>query len=464
MKNSLIYILTLSFILSSCGGGGGGGSSTPPAPSNPAPTVNFSASSSSAATGTTITLTWSSSNATSCSASVSAGNANFTGTKETSGSENVTLVYGTNTFNLSCSGAGGSTSKSVTVEGTQIFDESAFVPLGQTKTYEGFVFNKVDGSVGCLASIEMDLTNNDNFLSITSYLINELRYIGYYEEGGLRLGDNFATSEGDEEGTFYSIPLIDSNLNGIDVSEVDINPYTFEAATVGDLEQFSADIFLDVDYGEDGGGYYCMPDMEIGLLAFPNNSETETDSFFIGTSDNTDGYTFLYMVSQDYADTYSDNLPSESDIFSINWADLDVFTSYMSNPNIVINDSGFKVSTTLVESASNTSDGIIQTIIGSRLVDSIYISDNSTWFQNDYIMKYLYKDGESWSSQRIFLNANISGDCLRSYSRYRTCSFGDLEVLFFSPDKEDLLGFKLGGYNGTSETSNVKVALNNDTE
>jgi hypothetical protein len=464
MKNLSLYILTSTFILASCGGGGGGGGSAPVAPSNPAPVINFSASSSSVATGVAVTLTWSSSNATSCSASVSAGNATFAGTKGTSGNEDVVVVYGTNTFNLSCTGSGGSSSKSVTVEGTQIFDESAFVPLGQTKTYEGFVFNKEDGYTGCLASIEMELTNNDNFLTVTKYLINELRYIGYYEEGGLRLGDNFATSEGDEEGTFYNIPLIDSNLNGIDVSEVDINPYTFDAATVDDLEQFSADIFLDVDYGEDGGGYYCMPDMEIGLLAFPNNSETETDSFFIGTSDNTDGYTFLYMVSQDYADTYSDNLPAESDIFSINWADLDVFTSYMSNPNIVINDYGYKVSTSLVENANNASDQVIQTIVGSRLVDSILISDNSTWYTNDYIMKYLYKDGESWSSQRVFLNANISGDCLRAYSYYRTCNFGELEILFFTPDKEDLLGFKLGGYNGTSETSNVKVALNNDTE
>lgn len=462
MKKLSLYILVSTFILASCGGGGGGGgSSTPSAPSNPAPTVNFSASSSSVATGTTVTLTFSSSNATSCSAS---GSTDWTGDKGTSGSGDVKIVYGTNTFSLSCTGSGGSSSKSVTVQGTQIFDESAFVPLGQTKTYEGFVFNKVDGSIGCLASIEMDLTNNDNFLSITSYLVNEWRYIGYYEEGGLRLGDNFVTSEGDEEGTFYSIPLIDSNLNGIDVSEVDINPYTFDAATVDDLEQFSADILLDIDYGEDGGGYYCNPDMEIGLLAFPNNSETETDSFFIGTSDNTDGYTFLYMVSQDYADTYSDNLPSESDIFSINWADLDVFTSYMSNPNIVINDWGYKVSTRLVENANNASDGVIQTIVGSRLVDSILISDNSTMYTNDYIMKYLYKDGESWSSQRVFLNANISGDCLRAYQSYRTCNFGELEILFFTPDKEDLLGFKLGGYNGTSQTSNVKVALNNDTE
>jgi hypothetical protein len=463
LKNLSTYILVSTFILASCGGGGGGGGgSTPTPPSNPAPVVNFSASSSSVATGTTVTLTWSSSNATSCTASVSAGSATFTGTKETSGNEDVEVVYGTNTFNLSCTGSGGTSSKSVTVQGTQIFDESAFVPLGQTKTYEGFVFNKVGDSIGCLASIEMDLTNNNNFLSVTSYLANEWRRIGYYDEGGLRLGDNYITGDEDEPGTFYTIAMTDSNLNGIDVSEVDINPYTFNATTVDDLEQFSANIFLDVDYGEDG--YYCNPDMEIGLLAFPNNSETETDSFFIGTSDNENGYTFLYLVSQDYADTYSDNLPAESDIFSTNWADLDVFTSYMSNPNIVINDYGYKVSTSLVENANNASDGVIQTIVGSRLVDSILISDNSTWFTNDYIMKYLYKDGESWSSQRVFLNANISGDCLREYSRYRTCNFGELEILFFTPDKEDLLGFKLGGYDGTSETTNAKIILNNDEE
>jgi hypothetical protein len=457
MKNINLIVLSSLFIISSCGGGGGGGGG-PEAPSIPAPTINFSASSSSAATGTSVTLTFSSSNASSCSAS---GSSDWTGDKGTSGSGDVKITYGTNTFSLSCSGSGGSSSKSVTVEGTQILNESAFVPLGETKTYEGFVFNKEDGYAGCLASIEIELTNNDNFLSISKYLVNEWRYIAYYDDVGLSLGDNFVTSEGDEEGTFYNIPITDSSLNGIDVLEVNINPYTYEASTFEDLEQFSADIFLDVDYGENGGGYYCNPDMEIGLWAFPNSSNTQTDSFFIGTADNANGYTFVYMVSQDYSDSYSSNLPTESDIFSINWADLDVYTSYMSNPNIVISDYGFKVKTTLVESASNTGQGNIQTIIGSRLVDSINISDNSTWFTDDYIMKYLYKDGESWSSQRIFLHVDTSSDCFRTYSFYRTCNFRDPEILFFTPDKEELLGFKLGGYNNTSQTSNVKVALNN---
>ena len=222
MKKLSLYILTSTFILASCGGGGGGGGSAPVAPSNPAPVVNFSASSSSVATGVAVTLTWSSSNATSCSASVSAGSATFAGTKGTSGNEDVVVVYGTNTFNLSCTGSGGSSSKSVTVEGTQIFDESAFVPLGQTKVYRGFVINKEVGRVACVASIGMEFTNNDGFLSLDRYLVNEWRYIQYditdgVYSSGLRLTEDFVTAEGDEFGTFYSIPLIDSNLNGIDV-------------------------------------------------------------------------------------------------------------------------------------------------------------------------------------------------------------------------------------------------------
>ena len=45
MKNSLIYILTLSFILASCGGGGGGGGDTGGGGSyTPAPSINFSSS------------------------------------------------------------------------------------------------------------------------------------------------------------------------------------------------------------------------------------------------------------------------------------------------------------------------------------------------------------------------------------------------------------------------------------
>jgi hypothetical protein len=109
-KKLLPITFSILFIVS-CGGGGGGGGSTPTTPTTPAPTVNLSAEPTSAVLESTSTLTWSSSNATSCSAS-------WTSQTGTSGSEAETITTaGNNSFSISCTGAGGSRSASVTVEG-----------------------------------------------------------------------------------------------------------------------------------------------------------------------------------------------------------------------------------------------------------------------------------------------------------------------------------------------------------
>lgn len=73
------------------------------------PTLNFTASPTKVNQGQASTLTWSSTNATGCTATNG-----WTGSKATSGSESVT-PSATTTYMLSCSGAGGSISKSVTV-------------------------------------------------------------------------------------------------------------------------------------------------------------------------------------------------------------------------------------------------------------------------------------------------------------------------------------------------------------
>jgi hypothetical protein len=109
LKKLLLISFSVLFIVS-CGGGGGGGS-TPSTPTTPAPTVNLSAEPTSVLLETTSTLTWSSSNATSCSAS-------WTSQTGTSGSEaEIITAVGSNSFSISCTGAGGSRSASVTVEG-----------------------------------------------------------------------------------------------------------------------------------------------------------------------------------------------------------------------------------------------------------------------------------------------------------------------------------------------------------
>ena len=81
----------------------------------PAPTVSLSANPLSITAGSSSVLTWSSTNATSCTAS----GGTFTGTKAASGTQSVSPTANT-TYSLSCTGAGGTASKSVTVTVTAV--------------------------------------------------------------------------------------------------------------------------------------------------------------------------------------------------------------------------------------------------------------------------------------------------------------------------------------------------------
>ena len=78
-------------------------------PSPIPPTVSISANPSSIVSGTASTLTWSSTNANSCTAS-----GGWSGTKASSGSQNVTPT-GTTTYSLACTGSGGTATQSATI-------------------------------------------------------------------------------------------------------------------------------------------------------------------------------------------------------------------------------------------------------------------------------------------------------------------------------------------------------------
>lgn len=95
---------TLAVLLAACGGGG---KSSQPAP---APTVTLSSSAASVSSGAAVTLTWSSTGATGCQA----GGA-WSGTRATSGTTSSGPLTTASTFSLTCTSAGGSTTRSVTV-------------------------------------------------------------------------------------------------------------------------------------------------------------------------------------------------------------------------------------------------------------------------------------------------------------------------------------------------------------
>ena len=451
MNKLSAYILLSTFILASCGGGGGGGSA--PTPSEPAASITFSASSSSVATGQIVTLTWSTTNATSCTAS-----GGWSGTKSTSGNEDVATTYGTNTFSLSCTGSGGSSSKSVTVEGTQGFDATAFVGTG-SKVYKGFLVHKGDDSCASIATVEFDLSGSDDatVLRFDGYRVYEVQYICYYFDDndnplGLQLSGDLYGDDYD----YYDIPVVDNTLNGIYLNpSVSVDPFNYDPPDLDDLVQFSADINLDFDYGEDDGYFY--PDIQMGVLALPNESSTDNTSAFIGTSETGDDYSFLYLVEKGSWDDNESNKPSESDILGTNYAKIDLYTAYQSLPNLVPNDYGLKVkSETFSQSDSAQDTYSTETLRGSFKADKITPTDNEIWSTNSYGVKYMFNSDPD-SDQRVFFKMD-------TYQRFtNTYDIDNYEVYFLSPDKSGYVGFKLGGYDfGVEGDTNALLLFNNE--
>ena len=180
ITKSNTFLLTSIFLISACGGGGGGGSA-------PLPTIDSFTASSLADTlvGSTLQLSWTSTNATSCNASGA-----WTGSKSSSGTESgVTVsINGTNTFTLTCSGTGGSsTPSSVSVKGfinitgvavdgyisnSSIFiDENDSFTLDSTEVSTSgdvngaFVLQYVNGTLVSLGGTDLDTQNPlTNFL------------------------------------------------------------------------------------------------------------------------------------------------------------------------------------------------------------------------------------------------------------------------------------------------------------
>jgi len=109
---SALGLVTLSALLAACGSGGEDPAAPPPtATATAAPTVVLAASTTSVVVGNSATLTWSSTDAITCTASGA-----WSGNRPLSGSATTgTLTSASNTFILTCSGVGGTDSKSVTV-------------------------------------------------------------------------------------------------------------------------------------------------------------------------------------------------------------------------------------------------------------------------------------------------------------------------------------------------------------
>lgn len=105
---------SFSYGLSCTGTGGTSSDSLSVTVTAPAPTLSFTGTPTSITVGQSTSLSWGASNATSCSASGA-----WTGSKTTSGSQTVTPASaGTSSYVMSCTGTGGSVSKTVSITAT----------------------------------------------------------------------------------------------------------------------------------------------------------------------------------------------------------------------------------------------------------------------------------------------------------------------------------------------------------
>ncbi|MFL2715775.1 MAG: Ig-like domain-containing protein, partial [Gammaproteobacteria bacterium] len=144
--NKFLSLFTIVFVITSCGGGGGGGTSSP---SIPSPSISLGGSSLNGNVGDTITINWSSTNTTSCSAS-----GNWSGTKALSGSVDISLLPGDNTFTLQCSGEGGSSTESIVIFAFDLGLYQSQINVDEDQNYTGSI--KANPN----ETLEQDLTYN----------------------------------------------------------------------------------------------------------------------------------------------------------------------------------------------------------------------------------------------------------------------------------------------------------------
>ena len=184
-------------MLAACGGGGGGSSNDSGNNSNytaPTPTSSLSLSADKGYVGESITISWSSTNASSCSAT----NA-WTTSNDTSGSATVTPdTAGSLTFEMTCSGDGGSDSASASL---QVFQYDKLSDSVANKNWDA----------AAMAVITQGIFEGNGFLSDFDYSgdANNQLTVSAFESSdtSFEIGFSGSTANGDS----FDYNLVSSN-------------------------------------------------------------------------------------------------------------------------------------------------------------------------------------------------------------------------------------------------------------
>ena len=470
-KYTFIIMAAISFLVS-CGGGGGGGgdvdSVSPPSPSGPPISITISSSLTQLFIGDEITLTWTSSNADRCEATGS-----WSGDKALSGTEIMRLTKSGNlSFALLCSSAtSSSVNRSITLDVTPAYNAYTFID-GPT-VFTGFYLFKKKGASARLKSIQVTLDINDsNSLFISRFRYNEDRYLalfqdadGTYDGLGYRLGNSGTANEDGELETYY-LPQVSESFHATNQIILNannaVNPFeNFPPIPSDDLEKFSADITL--SFTEEYASVNGHGPIQMTAIAFPKESETLNNSAFVGSSNDNDSYSFLYMVDRRAVLEFQDNPSSESDIFDISWGQGRLASLFLATPNLEASTVGIRVKNNKLN-YSSLNNYIADSLKGASAGDAIDITSPSNPVQeggkNVFAVKYLQP--ETLSDQRAFLKYSLLGDCSAEAIDCKPSAIVNPQLYFFMPNKKGLVGLELGGYLGLKEETNARFLFNAD--
>ena len=393
--NKIFLAFCIATILVSCGGGGGGSA----APALPTATVTIASSEVSVEVNNKATLTWSSTLASSCSASGS-----WSGSKASSGTEEVTItVAGSNSFNLSCSGADiNPGSSSIAVEGFRNFGG---------KVIDGYLRG---------STVYIDKNNNfaldadeESVISDNSGSFTELRYANgtLISDGGIDL----------DTGVQLDSLQLSNKLSGFTELKV-ITPLTTVATFMQSPEN------INTIFGVDAGIDLSITD------PIPNLGDSTYDNIYEkGTQ-----LTVMALSLQNSMNAVNASTDNSKDYFESISEELEISYAALETAGLVdIESSEFisavveNVTTKKASSISPDIKGNLKTAISSviPIIQVKSSSSTTTAIQNfgfDTLQKDIDSIAKGTASAEII--QNYTSDILNYMSADQSIEIADLEV------------------------------------
>ena len=370
---------------------------------------------------------------------------------------------------------------SITSSNSYKLNSDSYVSSSGTSRFIGYLIRGTKDYYNEFFWIVADLTKHDSGNLYFEFLnTNEWSIFGRCLDDSGNRQDEYEICEShfepDDEGnyTWYNIKLssVDEEGSGIysDSNKLvlntnsNIDPYSYEPENLEGFEQFFGNLSLDFDPDSFiTSGEYGTSSINMGLWALPKSSPSSQDSSFIGyTLDRVnDQYVFIYLFDYEVYKKYENNYPAEGEILGKNLATANLYTSYLSKPDIVLSENIFRVltSSSIYNNISSSSDASL--ISGSK--DGVNVDPGTLQysdFRPDYAVKYIKPSPTS--DFRFWLKSDVSTDCHRDANMFYDCIISNSEIYFKVLGEDGFYGLSIDPYNSKTPSPDIKILVNLD--